>query len=48
MGQVTSALAECIHRAAISRAAYIYELEAPRQEVSKLDKEVVLLSPWYC
>ena len=48
MGQVTSAIAECIHRVAISRPAYIYELEALRQEVAKLEKEVVLLSPWCC
>ena len=46
MGQVTSALAECIiHRVTIARPAYFCELEALRQEVAKLEKEVVLMNP---
>ena len=48
MGIVASAIAVCIHRAALTRPAYIYELKALRQEVSKLEKEVVLMSPWCC
>ena len=48
MGLVASAIAECIHRAALTRPAYICELEALRQEVAKLEKEVGLLSPWRC
>ena len=48
MGQITSALAECIHRVTIARPAYFCELEDLRQEVAKLEKEVVLMNPWCC
>ena len=48
MGIVASAIAECIHRAALTRPAYIHELEALRQEVHRIEKEVVLMSPFCC
>ena len=48
MGQVTSALSECIHRVVSSRPACFSELEALRQEVLRLEKEVVLISPRFC
>ena len=48
MGQITSALAECIHPVTIARPAYFCELEALRQEVAKLEKEVALMNPWCC
>ena len=48
MGQVASALSECVHRAMSSRPAYFCELEALRQEVAKLEKEVALMNPWCC
>ena len=48
MGQITSALAECINRVTIARPAYFCELDDLRQEVAKLEKEVVLMNPWCC
>ena len=48
MGQVTSGIAKCIQQVAISRPTYIYELEALRQVVVKLEKQVVRTSLWRC
>ena len=48
MGQVASAVSECIHRVVSSRPACFSELEALRQEVIRIEKEVVLMSPWCC
>ena len=48
MGQVASALAECVQRAVSSRPVCFSDLEALRQEVLRIEKEVVLMSPWCC
>ena len=48
MGQVASALSDCVQRIGSSRPACFSELEALRQEVLRIEKEVVLMSPWCC